>query len=67
MVGMCYQNYDSNLEYYETFFASAGYSFVLKPETLRYSLTTIAPPTAQNPDVSYADKTYQSDYYNFSI
>ena len=67
MVGMCYQNYDSNLEYYETFFASAGYSFVLKPEALRYTLTTIAPPTPQNPDVSYADKTYQSDYYDFNI
>ena len=67
MVAMCYQNYDANLEYYETFFATAGYAFVLKPESLRYSLVTIAAPTPQNPELSYANREYKSDYYNFTI
>lgn len=67
MVAMCYQNYDANLEYYETFFAKAGYAFVLKPESLRYKIVTIAKPEPQNPELSYADREYKSDFYNFTI
>lgn len=67
MVGMCYQNYDSNLEFYEEFFASAGYAFVLKPETLRYVQVTIDSPTPQNPALSYAPRVTQSSYYNFTV
>jgi len=67
MVGMSYQNYDANLEYYEAFFATAGYAFVLKPEPLRYVVVTIPAPTPQNPELSYADREYKSDYYNFTI
>jgi len=67
MVGMCYQNYDSNLEYYETFFAESGHAFVLKPENLRYVPVTIPAPTKQNPELSYANRPVKSDYYSFTI
>ena len=67
MVGMCYQNYDTKLEYYETFFANAGYAFVLKPESLRYVLVTIPAPVEQDPALSYAKKEVASDYYSFTI
>ena len=67
MVAMNYQNYDSNLEYNEEFFAKAGYAFVLKPAELRYTITTIPPPNSQNPALSYANRQYKSDYFNFTI
>ena len=67
MIGMCYQNYDSNLEFYETFFANAGYSFVLKPEPLRYVEVTIAEPVKQNPELSYAPRATKSSYYSFTV
>tara|TARA_Y100000591_G_C21778757_1_gene669794 strand:- start:9 stop:1169 length:1161 start_codon:yes stop_codon:yes gene_type:complete len=67
MIGMCYQNYDSNLEFYETFFANAGYAFVLKPEALRYVEVTIAEPVKQNPELSYAPRATKSSYYSFTV
>ena len=67
MIGMCYQNYDSNLEFYEEFFATAGHAFVLKPEALRYVEVTIAEPVKQNPELSYAPRVTQSSYYNFTV
>jgi hypothetical protein len=67
MVGMCYQNYDNNLEFYESFFAENGHAFVLKPENLRYVQVTIPAPTPQNPKLSYANRPVKSDYYSFNI
>lgn len=67
MVGMCYQNYDNNLEFYESFFAENGHAFVLKPENLRYVLVTIPAPTTQDPKLSYANRPVKSDYYSFNI
>ena len=67
MVGMCYQNYDAHLEYYETFFGTAGYAFVLKPEALRYVPVTIPAPKPPDPKLSYANRQYESDYYKFTI
>jgi len=67
MIGMCYQNYDANLQFYEEFFATAGHAFVLKPETLRYVEVTIAEPVKQNPELSYAPRVTQSSYYNFTV
>lgn len=67
MIGMCYQKYDANLEFYEEFFANAGYAFVLKPETLRYVEVTIPSPTPQNPELSYAPRVTKSSYYNFTV
>jgi hypothetical protein len=67
MVGMCYQNYDSNLEYYESFFAAKGSAFVLKPKPLRYTPTTIKKPAPQDPKLSYATRQNKSDYYDFDM
>ena len=44
-VGMSFQNFDTNLEYYTLFFNKAGYSFAFKPASLRYIKVTVpAPP-----------------------
>jgi hypothetical protein len=66
-IGMCYQNYDAHLEFYETFFAENKAAFVLKPENLRYEPVTIAAPPPQDPQLSYANRNVSSDYYNFTI
>lgn len=44
-VGMSFQNFDNNLEYYSLFFNKAGHSFVLKPKNLRYIKVTIKNPS----------------------
>jgi hypothetical protein len=67
MIAMSYQNYDNNLEFYETFFSKAGYAFVLKPEALRYKQVTIETPPPQDPELSYADREITADYYSFKI
>lgn len=67
LIGMCYQNYDSNMEFYEAFFAENNSAFVLKPENLRYILTTVKSPPPQDPSLSYAKRSIKSDYYNFTI
>lgn len=66
-VGMNYQNYDSNLEFYETMFAEGKSAFVLRPENLRYVPVTIQKPPPQNENLSYATRSVKSDYYNFKI
>jgi hypothetical protein len=66
-VGMCYQNYDSNMEFYESFFAEQNSAFVLKPEHLRYEVVKIKVPPPQNKDLSYAPRNVKSDYYDFTI
>jgi hypothetical protein len=55
-VCMNYANMESNMTYYLKMFNSNGTAFVLKPENLRYKVTTIAPPKKQNPKLSYAKK-----------
>jgi hypothetical protein len=67
MIGMCYQNYDNNLEFYEEYFAEKGKAFVLKPANLRYVLVTIDKPPPQNPALSYANRPFKTDYYSFNI
>lgn len=67
LVGMCYQNYDSNMEFYEAFFAEKNSAFVLKPENLRYVQVTVKVPPPQDPALSYASRSVSSDYYNFTI
>lgn len=66
-VGMCFQNFDSNMEYYDMFFDKTGHAFVLKPETLRYVPVTIPKPTKQSPENSYTTRTTTTDYYSISI
>jgi hypothetical protein len=43
-VGMSFQNFDTNLEYYTLFFNKAGYSFAFKPANLRYIKVTAPAP-----------------------
>ena len=66
MTAIRYQLVDNYLEENNTFFDSAGFAFVLKPESLRYQETTVDAPTPQNPDYSYATKTKTTDYYSFN-
>ena len=67
MVGMCFQNFDSNMEYYDLFFDAVGSAFVLKPAPLRFVPLTIPEPTKQNPELSYKERTVESDFYKFNI
>jgi hypothetical protein len=67
MLGMRYQITDTNSEENNMFFDNHGYAFVLKPEPLRYIPVTIPAPPPQNPELSFATKTVQSDFYKFEI
>ena len=67
LLGMRYQQIDPNIEENDLFFNENGYAFVLKPEKLRYIPVTIPLPPPQNPELSYATRTVQSDIYKFNI
>jgi hypothetical protein len=67
LLGMRYQKIDTNIEENDIFFDENGYAFVLKPEKLRYVPVTIPLPPPQNPELSYAPRTVQSDFYKFDI
>jgi hypothetical protein len=67
LLAMRYQKIDVNVEENDIFFEEKGYAFVLKPENLRYIPETIPLPPAQNPELSYATRTVQSDFYSFNI
>jgi hypothetical protein len=67
LLAMRYQKIDVNVEENDVFFDEKGYAFVLKPENLRYIPVTIPLPPPQNPELSYATKTVQSDFYKFNI
>jgi len=66
-IGMNFQNFDSNMEYYDLFFDKTGSAFVLKPELLRFVPLTIPKPTPQAPENSYTTRTVATDYYSFSV
>lgn len=67
MLAMRYQYIDVNVEENDVFFNENGFAFVLKPEPLRYKPITIETPPEQNPEVSYATRTVEADYYKFDI
>jgi hypothetical protein len=67
LLGMRYQLIDVNIEENDIFFDENSYAFVLKPEHLRYVPVTIPLPPPQNPELSYATRTVQSDFYKFDI
>jgi hypothetical protein len=67
MIGMCYQNYDENMEYYENWFAKKGHAFILKPQKLRYKPLYIDCPKKQTENVSYAPREKKSDYYKLTL
>ena len=64
---MNFQNYDSNMEYYDTFFSESGHAFVLKPEELRFIPVTIEKPPPAPEKYSYKPRAIKSDFYNFTI
>jgi hypothetical protein len=66
-VGMCFQNFDSNMQFYSLFFDKIGHSFALKPEHLRFIPVTVPAPTPQAPGNSFTTRTHSTDYYSFSI
>ena len=66
-IGMNFQNFDDNMEYYDLFFDKTGSAFVLKPEPLRFVPITIPKPTPQAPENSYTTRTVSTDYYSFSV
>ena len=43
LVAMAFQNYDTNMEYYDEFFTNNGTAFVLKPANLRSTPNRIPP------------------------
>jgi hypothetical protein len=67
MLAMRYSKIDTNIEENDALFNENGYAFVLKPEKLRYIPVTIPKPPKQNPELSYATRTIQSDFYKFNI
>ena len=66
-VGMCFQNFDSNMEYYSLFFDKVGSAFALKPDYLRYVPVTIPDPKPQDPANSFTTRTVSTDYYSVSV
>ena len=54
MIGMSFQNFDQNMQYYTQLFDESGSAFILKDEKLRYVPIFIQKPPPQNPDYSYA-------------
>jgi len=66
-VALSFQNFDSNMEYYDSFFEEAGCSFVLKPVNLRFIPNTINKPNPPPPSYSYASRDVSSDFYQFNI
>jgi len=59
LVGMSFQNFDSNMEAASLFFNSAGSAFSEKPERLRYIPDTVPAPSAQDPKLNYAARSWE--------
>ena len=58
MVGVSFQNFDTNMEYYTKKFDDSGSAFILKDEKYRHIPLFIAQPPLQNPDLSYETRRY---------
>ena len=67
MIAMRYQYVDEYLMENALFFDRNGYAFVLKPERLRYIPIVIKEPTPQKEELSYATRSFSTDYYSFNI
>lgn len=67
LIAMNFQNFDSNMELYDLLFDENGSAFKLKPANLRFVPETIKNPEPQDPTLSYANRTVESDYFNFNI
>jgi hypothetical protein len=67
LLAMRYSVLDNNIEENNMFFDNNGYAFVLKPLLLRYIPDTIPLSPPQNPELAFAERTVQSDFYKFNI
>jgi len=67
MVGMSFQNFDTNMEFYDELFDNAGSAFVLKPENLRYIPVYIKLPPPPTDSTSFKTRPITSDFYSFTI
>jgi hypothetical protein len=54
MLGMSFQNFDQNMEFYTKHFDDNGSAFILKEDKYRYIPIFIKKPPPQNPNYSYA-------------
>ena len=61
-IAMGYQNFDANLENYDSKFDDAGSAFILRPETLRYVVQTQPNPPVQEEKLSYATRYINAPY-----
>ena len=67
LIGMSFQNYDSNLEHYNAFFDGERTAFVLKPDKLRYVPVKVTVPDPPPPSYSYQNREITSNYYGYTI
>tara|TARA_Y100000389_G_scaffold76400_1_gene73067 strand:- start:11657 stop:12799 length:1143 start_codon:yes stop_codon:yes gene_type:complete len=67
LIGMSYQNFDSNLEHYNAFFDGERTAFVLKPAKLRYIPVTVKVPNKPPESYSYQNRAVTSNYYDYTI
>jgi hypothetical protein len=67
MTAMRFQNTDSYLEQYNSFFDEAGYAFVLKPLKLRYEPVMVDQAKPQDKKLSYETRTSSTDYYSINF
>ena len=67
LVALSFQNFDSNMEYYDSFFEQAGCAYVLKPDNLRFKPLTVNAAKDPPPQYSYASRDVSSDFYQFNI
>ena len=58
MVGVSFQNFDTNMEYYTKKFDDSGSAFILKDEKYRHIPLFIAQPPLQDPNNSYETRIY---------
>lgn len=65
MMAIRYELEDTHLQENEIFFNGKGYSFILKPEELRYKPIFIEETPPNNPLLNYAERTSSSNYYSF--
>lgn len=67
MTAMRYEYVDNYLLENNEFFSRGGSAFVLKPKDLRYIPIVIPDPEPQNPNFSYATRTFGNQYYTMNV
>ena len=58
MIGMSFQNFDENLQYYTQTFDDAGSAFILRPDRYRYIPIFLVEPPQQDPELTFANKPF---------